>query len=50
VRWDRRRLRISVEGPNTGLHKGYIEVDAAPLAEALKTNRPSIVKIDCEGC
>jgi len=50
VWWDRRRLRVSVEGPTTGLHRGYIEVDAVPLAEVLKAHRPSIVKMDCEGC
>jgi len=50
VWWDRRRLRVSVEDPTTGMHRGYIEVDTVPLAEALETHRPNIVKMDCEGC
>jgi len=50
VWWDRRKLKISIEGPGTGLRSGDIEVETVPITDVLETHNPDIVKMDCEGC
>jgi len=50
VWWDRRKLKISLEGSGTGLHYGDVEIETVPITEVLEAYNPDIVKMDCEGC
>jgi len=50
VWWDKRRIKVSLEGSATGLHTGSIEIETVPLSEVLEAHSPDVVKMDCEGC
>jgi len=47
---DRRKLKISLEGPGTGSHSGDMEIETVPITDVLEVHNPDIVKMDCEGC